>query len=147
MEAQENLPSAGWKTREVFTVAAICLALGMVMGYLLRGSAAAKAAPKPVAAQAPQAAPAQPQMPSLDDMKRMADKSAEPLLAKLRSDPNNFDLLVSVAKVYRSAHQFKTAAQYYDRALQVDSKKTATRVELASCLYYAGDVDGALKQL
>ena len=36
---------------------------------------------------------------------------------------------------------------YYDRALQVDPKNVAIRTELASCLYYKGDVDGAISQL
>ncbi len=143
--------TAGWKSREVFALAAICLALGLLMGYLLRGSATAKVAAKSAPSETIHAGMAksagEPKMPSLDDMKRMADKAAEPLLAKLKADPNNVDLMLQVAGVYKSTHQFKTAAEYYDRALKVDPKKVATRDEMASCLYYAGDVDGAISQL
>ena len=32
--------------------------------------------------------------PSLEEMKQMADKKAAPLLEKLKSDPNNSDLLI-----------------------------------------------------
>jgi cytochrome c-type biogenesis protein CcmH/NrfG len=87
------------------------------------------------------------QMPNLDDMKKMADTKAAPLLEKLKSDPNNKDLLFQVGNIYKATHQFKDAAGYYNKALQADPKNVAVRTELASCLYYSGDVDGALSQL
>jgi cytochrome c-type biogenesis protein CcmH/NrfG len=80
-------------------------------------------------------------------MKQMADKKAAPLLEKLKGDPNNSDLLIQVGNIYKSTHQFKDAAGYYDKALQVDPKNVAIRTEMASCLYYNGDVDGAISQL
>ena len=87
------------------------------------------------------------QMPTLDQMKQMADKKAEPLLEKLKSDPKNSDLLIQTGKIYLATHQFKEAAAYYDKALQVDPKNVPIRTEMASCLYYSGDVDGAISQL
>src|SRR5208337_4473844 len=86
-------------------------------------------------------------MPSLEDMKKMADTKAAPLIDKLKSDPNNVDLLTQVGNIYKATHQFKDAATYYDKIVQVDPKNVAMRTELASCLYYNGDVDGALGQL
>ena len=61
-------------------------------------------------------------VPTMEDMKRMADKKAEPLLAKLKTDPNNAMLLNQVGIVYRSAHQFKEAAEYFEKSLQYDPK-------------------------
>ncbi len=128
-------------------MAVVCLGLGVALGYLFRGSeaqsTAASAAPA-VTSSAPAAAP---QMPSLEQMQQMAEKKAEPLLEKLKNDPNNAGLLVQIAHIYESTHQFKTAADYYSRALAVDPKSVATRTELASSLYYTGDVEGALGQL
>ena len=86
-------------------------------------------------------------MPTLDDMKRMADKQAEPLLAKLKTDPKNVDLLNKTALTYKAAHQFKEAISYFQKALDVDPKNVAIRTDMASCMYYTGDVDGALAQL
>jgi len=86
-------------------------------------------------------------MPSLEQMKEMADRKVEPLLAKLKSDPKNKDLLIEIASFYKSAHQFKDAAGYLDRALQIDPKNVAIRTEMASCLYFDGNVDGALSAL
>jgi cytochrome c-type biogenesis protein CcmH/NrfG len=87
------------------------------------------------------------QMPSLDQMKHMADKQAEPLLAKLQNDPKNSDLLNQIGTIYKAAHQFNEAVGYYQKAVQADPKNNLARTDLASCLYYQGDVDGALKQL
>lgn len=86
-------------------------------------------------------------MPSLEQMKQMADKKAAPLLEKLKTDPANSDLLFQVGNIYRSTHQFKEALDYYGKALQVSPKNVAIRTEMASCLYYNGDVDGAISQL
>jgi len=86
-------------------------------------------------------------MPSLEQMKHLADKQAEPLLAKLTSTPNDAQLLVEISRVYKSAHQFKEGAGYLQRAVDVNPKDVAVRTELGSCLYYTGDVDGAIGQL
>jgi len=144
-------PRAGsaWQARQVYAMAVICLAVGLAIGYLFRGSQS-PVAPAPPEANAQPSAPASAMgghMPSLDEMKQMADKQAAPLLEKLKSDPNNSDLLMQVGKIYNSTHQFKEAAGYYDKALQVDPKNTAIRTEMASCLYNNGDVDGAISQL
>jgi len=77
----------------------------------------------------------------------MADKQAEPLIAKLKDDPKNADLLSQIGKIYFSTHQFKDAADYLNKALEIKPKDNPTRTLLASCLYYDGDVDGALTQL
>jgi len=89
----------------------------------------------------------QQKMPTLDDMKRMADKQAEPLLEKLKTDPQNVDLLNKTALTYKAAHQFKDAIVYFQKALDIDPKNVPIRTDMASCLYYTGDVDGALAQL
>jgi cytochrome c-type biogenesis protein CcmH/NrfG len=88
-----------------------------------------------------------PQMPTLEQMKQMGDVQAGPLLEKLKTDPNNAGLLVQVARIYESVHQFKDAAGYFEKALAADPQNVATSNELASCFYYAGDIDGALAQL
>jgi cytochrome c-type biogenesis protein CcmH len=85
--------------------------------------------------------------PTLDDLKRMADKNAAPVLEKLKSDPKNPQLWNQVGLIYKSAHQFKEAAGYFEKSLQYDPKDLGVRADYASCLYYTGNVDGALAQL
>ena len=148
-------PTAGsvWQAKQVYATAVICLVVGLAIGYLFRGSQSAAAPALPAANFQANAQPSVPaddmsaQMPDLEQMKQMADKKAQPLLEKLKSDPKNSDLLVQIGNIYIGAHQFKEAASYYYRSLQVDPKNVAIRTEMASCLYYNGDVDGAISQL
>ncbi len=86
-------------------------------------------------------------MPSLGEMKRMADRQAAPLLEKLKHDPDNSALLMQVGTIYHSTHQFKEAATYYGKAVQADPKNVVDRTKLAASLYRSGDVDGAIAQL
>ncbi len=141
-----------WGTKQAYAMAVICLVVGLAIGYLFRGSQS-PAAPAPPAANSQ--ASAQPsaaaggagQMPTLEQMKEMAEKKAAPLLEKLKGDPNNIDLLIQVGNTYLSTHQFKEAAGYFDRVLQVEPKNVAARTQMASCMFYNGDVDGAISQL
>jgi tetratricopeptide (TPR) repeat protein len=144
--------NANWQAWQVYVMAAICLLVGVAVGYLVRGSAPVTATAAPSATSQPASEAAAPmeqqkKMPTLDDMKRMADKQAEPLLTKLKADPNNADLLNQVGNIYRMTHQFQTAATYYQKSLDVNPKNVGPRTDLASCLYYQGDVDGAIAQL
>lgn len=84
---------------------------------------------------------------TLDQMKQMADVQASALIEKLKTDPKNPQLLIPIAGIYQATHQFKEATYYFDRALKVDPKSTAARTQMASCLYYGGDADGALALL
>ncbi len=148
-EAQASGAKAAWSTTQVYAMAAVCLLLGLALGYLFRGSqtrsaqAAASSSQNPARAAGMGDHP----MPSLDDMKKMADTKAAPLLEQLKSDPNNAPLLIQVAKIYEATHQFKDAASYFSKSLEVNPKDVVTRTEMASCLYYDGDSDGAIAQL
>jgi len=141
-----------WQAKQVYAMAVVCLVVGLAIGYLFRGSQS-PAAPAPPAAnsQAGAQASAPPdmagKMPTLDQMKQIAEQKAAPVLEKLKGDPNNTDLLTQAGNIYLSTHQFKEAAGYFDRVLQVDSKNVAVRTQMASCMYYNGDVDGAISQL
>jgi cytochrome c-type biogenesis protein CcmH/NrfG len=149
----ENAPEIrqGWKTKQVYAMAAFCLLLGLVVGYLFRGSASvAPTSPeKPVQAAQPalneSAAPHA--MPSIEQMKAMADKKANPLIERVKSEPKNADLLIQIGDIYQATHQFKQAAEYYGKSLEIKPRNVAIRTELASCLFYSGDADGALAQL
>src|SRR5664279_1530515 len=102
MDNEANQPTTSgpnWTPTQTYAMAAVCLLIGVLVGYLVRGSANPAGQATPASAEMQQAATAPPssvgqqKMPTLDDMKRMADKQAEPLLAKLKTDPKNVDLL------------------------------------------------------
>jgi tetratricopeptide (TPR) repeat protein len=138
-----------WQVKQVYAMAAVCLLVGLAIGYFFRGSQSSTpkaeaivAAPLSGIAGAPAG-----HGPTLEQMKQMADQKAEPVLVKLKADPNNSDLLLQAGNIYKATHQFQDAIGYYDKALKANSKNVAARNEMASCLYYSGDVDGALAQL
>ena len=165
MDNKANQPSASgtnWTPTQTYVMAAVCLVIGVLVGYLVRGSAhpaaqgtpaemqQATSAPPPGMPQTTSASPpgmGQQPMPTLDDMKRMTDKQVEPLLAKLKTDPKNADLLAKIALTYKAGHQFKEAIAYFQKSLDVDPKNVTIRTVMASCMYYTGDVDGALAEL
>jgi cytochrome c-type biogenesis protein CcmH/NrfG len=159
--APPSAPNALWRPAQVIVLSAVCLVIGLVLGYLLRGSAPAAAVPAaataaatmPISATTTTAAPASAAAPadhpklSLDDMKRMADAKAAPLLAKLKDNPKDAATLNQLGILYRATHQFKEAESYFEKSLEINPKNVDARVDLASCFYYTGDVDGALSQL
>ena len=125
-----------------------CLFLGLVIGYLFRGSAGPTVSAVTTTAAADLHAPqGMTQMPTLDQLKNMGDKKAAPLLEKLKADPDNASLLAQVGTIYKATHQFKEAEDYYGKSLKIDPKNVATRGDLAACLYFTGDMDGAIDQL
>lgn len=132
---------------------AVCLIVGLLIGYLIHGNTGRIEKSATVSGRGgEQAAASMPhgmasQMPTLEQMKGMADKKAEPLLEQLKADPKNAKLLFQVGKVYESAHQFKEAASYFDQSLAEDPKDINVLAEKASCLYYLGDADSAVAAL
>jgi tetratricopeptide (TPR) repeat protein len=150
---QPGTSGTNWTATQTYAMATVCLLAGVLVGYLVRGSAkpaASEGAPQAEAQQTTAMPPhgmGQQGMPTLEDMKRMADKQAEPFLEKLKADPNNAELLNQTALVYKASHQFKDAIAYYQKALAVDPKNVPARTDLATCLYYTGDVDGSIAQL
>jgi cytochrome c-type biogenesis protein CcmH/NrfG len=145
---QSGKVSSNWTATQTYIMAAVCLLIGVLVGYLVRGSATPAGRAAPASAEVhPPSGMGQQSMPTLDDMKRMADKQAEPLVAKLKTDPRNVDLLNKTALTYKAAHQFKEAISYFQQALDIDPKNVPIRTDMASCMYYTGDVDGALAEL
>jgi cytochrome c-type biogenesis protein CcmH/NrfG len=138
--------AAAWRATQVYTMAVVCLVVGLAIGYLFRGSQSKAPATQAATANSGPV-PGMRQMPSLEQMKQMADVKAQPLLDKLKTDPNNSGLLFQVGNMYKATHQFKEAIGYYQKASEIDPKNLAIRTELASCMYYTGDVEGAIAQL
>lgn len=140
-----------WRSAQAYTLAMVSLALGIGVGYLGRGRIGASA---PVQTGQSMSAPSssaknsgQPEMPSLEQLKHMADKQAEPLLDQLKTQPNNAAVLGEVAHIYVLAHQFKEAIPYYERSIKADPKNVGVRADFASCLFYSGEADKSIATL
>lgn len=136
-----------WLAHQVYAMAAVCLLAGLAIGYLFRGSQSPATQVTETTDSATPGGAMGGQMPTLEQLKHMAEVRARPLLDKLKSNGDDAQLLAEIGNVYRSAHQFKDAAEYYEKSLHIRPKNVAIRTEMASCLYYTGDVNGALSQL
>jgi cytochrome c-type biogenesis protein CcmH/NrfG len=143
--------NAGMPAKRVFGLAAVCLCVGLVIGYSFlgktKGPATAKTHPTVNSAGATISMPGGHPKLTLEQMKQMADVQASTLVEKSKADPKNAAVLLQIAGIYQASHQFQQASDYFGRALKLDPKNVTAHTDLASCLYYSGDVDGALKQL
>jgi len=144
-------PGKGLPTGQVYLLAAICLVTGLLIGYFFLGSHAVPgmATTKPPASPSNSTASYEGGHPklTLEQMKQMADVQASALIEKSKADPKNPALLIQIAGIYQASHQFKEGADYFRKALEIDPKNVGARTQLASCLYYSDDTDGALAQL
>ncbi|MGB7437193.1 MAG: tetratricopeptide repeat protein [Candidatus Acidiferrum sp.] len=142
---------SGLPANQVYAVAGFCFVVGLLLGYTILGPRAiptiGRGTPPAAASNSiPGNAATHPQI-TLQQMKQMADVQASGLVEKAKTDPNNATLLLQIARIYLGSHQFKDAADYFEKALKIQPKDVSARTELASCLYYSGDVDAALDQL
>jgi cytochrome c-type biogenesis protein CcmH/NrfG len=139
--------SAGWTSTQAYVLATICLVVGIAVGYLLRGSAGGGNQPQPsAAAAAPAGMPAMDSQPTPDQLKHMADKQAEPIVAQLRNSPNDPKLLAQAGNIYYDAQQYRDAIDYYERSLRADPKDVNVRTDMGTAYFYLGDADRALQE-
>lgn len=89
---------------------------------------------------------AAPSQPSPEQLKKMADTQAAPLIEKLKSDPNNPELLAGIGNYYYDAQQFPTAVDYYGRALKAKPSDAAVRTDMATAYWYMGNADSAIAE-
>lgn len=137
---------ASWTSAQAYIMAAFCLLLGVALGYLFRGSAAApeEASAATRSAGGPQGTRIPQQQPRPEQQKEMADRAAAPLLGNLKSNPNDSSALAKVGNIYYDAQQFPQAIQYYERALKVNPDEADVRTDLGTALWYTGDADKAI---
>jgi cytochrome c-type biogenesis protein CcmH/NrfG len=165
-------PGPSLRAIYVYTMAALCLVAGLPVGYFLRGPqppqpgiAAATSSPMttpiPGVPQVPQSLTRRPAQlvagsdphslhamaNNSEQVKKIADSQAAALIEELKTHPNNVTLLVQVAALYHGSHQFKEAAVYYGKIVQLHPADVIARTKLSSSLYYGGDADAAIAQL
>ena len=139
------------QVKHIYVMAVTFLVVGVAIAYLFHKSASATAHAEVAASVNPHSLPGgamgHGHVPTLEEMKQMADMQAAPLLDKLKSDPKNSAVLAQLGALYHTSHQFKEAAVYYGQAVQADPRNVPLRTKLATSLYRSGDVDGAIAEL
>lgn len=138
-----------WTSVQAYVLAVVCLLAGVAVGWLFRGSQSpAGDAPIQIAsAAAPAGTGAGTNLqPTPEQMKKMADTTAAPQLEKLKSDPNNPDLLASIGNTYYDVQIYPTAIDYYQHALNARPEDVSIRTDMATAYWYTGNVDGAIAE-
>jgi cytochrome c-type biogenesis protein CcmH/NrfG len=138
--AREN-----WTSMQAYSLAVVCLLIGMASGWFIRGSK------PPVSAAAVETGTPAPSgttagQPSPEQLKHMADVQAQPVLAKLKDDPNNPELLGHLGNIYYDTQQYQDAIDYYERVLKVQPGNAGVRTDMATAYWYLGNPDTAIEQ-
>jgi cytochrome c-type biogenesis protein CcmH/NrfG len=137
-----------WTSMQAYILAVICLIVGFGVGYLLRGPGG-KGAPA-AAGSSPQAMSGGGkegfQHPSAEQIQEMANKQAEPLLAKLKNNPKDLEVLTQLGNLYYDAQLYPKAIDYYKKVLAETPKNASVRTDLATALFYIGDFDDAISE-
>lgn len=142
MASKANNNTTSWTSTQVYIMSAICLLLGIAVGYLVRGPG--QPAPAATAAVSQEAGNAQ-QAPTPEQLKHMADTKAEPLLAQLKANPNDPQLLASIGNIYYDTQTFPDAITYYKKSLELREDPNV-RTDMGTAYYYSGDADTALTE-
>ncbi|HZU43689.1 MAG TPA: tetratricopeptide repeat protein [Terriglobales bacterium] len=143
----DNKTTTNWSSVQAYSVAVLCLLVGIAAGWFIRGSQSPATAT--VAASAPTQASAgmgESAQPTPEQMKKMADTQAAPLLKQIESDPNNAGLIAKVGNIYYDTQQYPVAIDYYQRFLKLQPANANVRTDMATAYWYMGNVDSSIAE-
>ena len=126
-----------WTSAQAYLLAAVCLVLGVALGYLFRGSAstALATAPPPTAVQQSQ--------PDAN-AQAVLMQAVAPLIEAVNKDPKDYESLVKLGDLYYDGQQFQNAIVYYERALVLHPENPDVRTDMGTAYWYTGNADKAL---
>jgi cytochrome c-type biogenesis protein CcmH/NrfG len=140
LPTQPPSSAKSWSSREAYLLAMVCLFVGLVAGWLLRGSSS-PATPPPPAAIAPSASPGE-SMQSAASL----NQEAQPLLDALKANPKDVPTLVKLGNVYYDHKFWSEAIRYYQQALELRPDDPDVRTDMGTAYFYSGFPDKALEQ-
>jgi cytochrome c-type biogenesis protein CcmH/NrfG len=143
---------------QAYVMAVFCLVLGVMLGYLFRGSA-----PPTTTATVPSAPTTPPAqvnagIPSLlgsspmtqsgtgPQSKSALDAAAVPMVEALKKNANDFDTLAKLGNLYYDGQAYPEAIQYYEKALKVRPDTVEVRTDMGTAYWYSGNADRALAE-
>jgi cytochrome c-type biogenesis protein CcmH/NrfG len=148
MTGANGTPAKQWTVKQAILLAALCLTIGIAGGWSIRASQSpAPTGPANVLnVSAGVSSPPASQAPGRSRLKEMANAQAASLLDKLKSDPADPELLISIGNIYYDAQQYPIAIDFYGRALKATPSDAAVRTDMATAYWYMGDADSAIAE-
>ncbi len=132
-------PTPSWTSREAYLLALICLIVGLIVGYLFRGTAPATSV---TSAAAPSSVPTGKSAPTSP---QALAQLAAPLLAAVKTDPRNVEALIRLGNFYFDNQAWAEAIEYYSRALELRPEDVNVRTDRGTAYWYSGFPDKAVE--
>jgi cytochrome c-type biogenesis protein CcmH/NrfG len=154
-----NNSNPSFTSVQAYTLAVITLAIGIAVGYFARGSAPVSVPAETAQAAAAPTTPAgmgsgamgSAQLPGIGTVQQqqapppeMVAKAAEPLLAQLKTNPNDFDTLAKLGNLYYDSQAYPQAIEYYEKAISIQPNNADVRTDLGTAYWYTGNADKAI---
>jgi cytochrome c-type biogenesis protein CcmH/NrfG len=140
---------------QAYVLAAICLVIGIAVGYFIGGSKSpATAANSQLSAEAAvppgmtsgQMAPGQLQEIPQAQSAEMVAAAAKPLLDALAADPSNAEKTARVGDFYFDSHVYDQAIKYYEASLKLNPDNPNVLTDLGTAYFYNGDSNTAVQR-
>jgi cytochrome c-type biogenesis protein CcmH/NrfG len=141
---------------QAYVLAAICLVVGIAVGFFIGGS-------KPSTAQSPetqaasqvaippgmtsgQMSPGQLQAIPEQQSAEMVAAAAKPLLDELAADPKSPEKNAHVGDFYFDSHVYDKAISYYEASIKLKPDNPSVLTDLGTAYFYSGDSNTAVKK-
>jgi tetratricopeptide (TPR) repeat protein len=132
------MPEKRWKLREVVLLAMVAFLVGLLVGYAFHGpETASRSSPEALgSALSSQRGGTGGQTAGVPF--ESAQSQAAPLLAALKTDPNNADALIALGNLYYDNKSYPQAIDYYTRAATLRPNEINVHTDLGTALWYSG---------
>jgi cytochrome c-type biogenesis protein CcmH/NrfG len=138
MKSQPSQRTSSFTNMQIYIAIVVVLLLGGLGGYFLRTPANSSSS------ESTSSAPSTPQ--SMPSQTQMLSTEAQPLLARLQTNPKDVSALIDLGNLYYDASQWSDAIGYYTRALNENPVNPDVRTDMGIAYFYSGDSDRALKE-
>ena len=157
VEHSRSQAQTTWTATQAYVLAVFCLAFGLVLGYLFRGSAPVTSTATAATTSEPSAPTGMPGIPASlsapgasqvtpEQTTEMVQKAAGPLLTTLKQNPRDFETLVKLGNLYYDSKLYPDAIKYYEQAVKVRPENSDVRTDLGTSYWYTGNPDRAIAE-
>jgi len=147
MGIQDNnrMPGAKDSGAKLLVVGIICLAAGLIVGYMAGAGIGFNTGKTTDSAATPDATPSsQAQAPKMNPAEFQAREAG--LKSTLSSNPKDLSTLIQLGNLYYDDSKFQEAVDYYGKALEIDPQNVDVRTDRGSCYWSLGQADAAIRE-